>query len=72
MYENNKRWYVPDFLVTKVDGSRQMIEVKPRELVNGVMTKLKAEAARLWCIENNAEFITLTKQVLKELGIIVK
>jgi hypothetical protein len=51
-YNDNKRWYVPDFLVTFSDGHRELWEVKPKEFVGAKKTMLKVEAARAWCQEN--------------------
>lgn len=67
---NNKRWYVPDFLVTRVNGTRQLIEVKPREFVNADRPRLKAEAAQRWCEENDATYVIVTREVMQGLGIL--
>ena len=51
-YDDHKRWYVPDFIVTFVDGHREMWEVKPKEFVGSEKNVLKEEAARAWCPQN--------------------
>lgn len=67
--ENRQRWYVPDFVVTRVDGCRQVIEVKPKEFIEAERVKLKREAAEKWCLANGAIYVTATRQVLSEWGI---
>jgi hypothetical protein len=52
-YDDHKRWYVPDFMVTFHDGHRELWEVKPKEFVGAEKPALKAEAARAWCVEND-------------------
>ena len=69
--EGVQRWYVPDFLVTRTDGTRQLIEVKPREFIDGERVKLKSQAGEHWCLENGAVYLIVTKQILKEWGILV-
>jgi hypothetical protein len=69
VYDDHKRWYVPDFLVTYTDSSRHMIEVKPKEFVEAQRVRLKREAGEKWCLENGATFITLTRQLMCEWGI---
>lgn len=70
-YNDNKRWYVPDFVITYQDGHREMWEVKPKFHRNAEQVKLKAEAARAWCEQNAiAAYQLLTDDVLKERGII--
>ena len=67
--ENVKRWYVPDFFVIRKDGTRQLIEVKHKEFAETERVKLKQEAGESWCRENNATFVTATKQVLADWGV---
>lgn len=68
-YQNdNKRWYVPDFIVTFQNGSREMWEVKPKEFVNSERTLLKSEAARGWCSKNDIRsYRLLTGDDLREI-----
>jgi hypothetical protein len=51
-YNNHKRWYVPDFVVSFQDAHREMWEVKPKEFVGSEKVQLKSEAARGWCSAN--------------------
>lgn len=53
VYNDNKRWYVPDFMVTFVDGRRELWEVKPKEFVGNKKNVMKELAAKTWCTEND-------------------
>jgi hypothetical protein len=69
--ENKKRHYVPDFLVNFSDGSRSLIEIKPKQFLDNEKTKLKADAARIYCETNDIQkYEILTGEILKERGII--
>lgn len=69
--EGKKRWYVPDFLVKRKDGTKQLLEIKPSELSSAEKVILKSEAAKRWCSENGAQFIIVTRKVLDEWNIVV-
>ena len=66
---NHKRHYVSDFLITYVDGSRVLCEIKPKEFLDNEKTRLKAEAAEAWC-QDRTRYEILTGEVLRERGII--
>ncbi len=68
-YNNNKRWYVPDFLVTYSYSVKYLIEVKPREFIEGECVKLKTQAGEKWCSENGATFLIVTRSVMKLMGL---
>jgi hypothetical protein len=51
-----KRHYIPDFIVTYSDGRRVMVEVKPHCYVDTAVNRAKAEAAREYCSEVGASF----------------
>jgi hypothetical protein len=55
IYDNHKRWYVPDFIITFQDGHREMWEVKSTWLLKAEKTMLKEEAARIWCQTNDVQ-----------------
>lgn len=57
---NQKRIYVPDVLVHYIDHD-ELQEVKPNFKLDDEITKLKAEAARKWCSENNAIYRFITE-----------
>ena len=58
------RNYVPDFLVTYLDGSCVLVEVKPMALVNLPGNVVKINAARNWCAENGMKFLVITEREL--------
>lgn len=69
--EGQKRWYVPDFLVTFADGRRELWEVKPVEFIDNERTRLKADAARTHCErEGIAAYRLLTRLELDVLEIL--
>jgi len=58
--------YTPDILVTYMDGSKQLIEVKPKKKVNDEMVQKKMKAAKRYCKKNGIEFSMWTEdQVFK-------
>lgn len=70
-YNDNLRWHVPDFLITRADGTSQLLEVKPKEFVESERVKLKAEACLAWCAQNGVTYQVVTRAVLQEWGIVV-
>lgn len=70
-YNNNKRWYVPDFIVTFWGGEADMWEVKPKKFVSTQKNELKESAAREWCKQNDiSTYRVLTGDDLKAMGIL--
>lgn len=70
MYDDHKRWYVPDFIVVYKD-KKIMYEVKPKEFLGALKTVLKESAAREWCSQNGVnDYQYITKQFLLENGIL--
>lgn len=71
MLRNNKRWYIPDFIVTYSDDRRIMFEIKPVEFVDNLKTKCKTWAACEFALrEGISGYFILTRQELTELGIL--
>lgn len=69
--ENNKRHYVPDFLITYSDNSRVLVEIKPKQFLDNEKTRLKAEAAIAYCEMNDIQkYEILTGELLRERGVI--
>jgi hypothetical protein len=66
------RNYIPDFLVEYVDGRINLIEVKRISALNQLTVKKKAEAAKQWAKDNNAEFLFWTDPIIKQLQKIQK
>jgi len=70
-YENNKRWYIPDFFVEFSDGRKEIWEIKPKQLIDSEANKLKSEAALRFCSENGiANYLVLTRDELVTRGIL--
>lgn len=70
-YNENKRWYVPDFLVTFQDGHKELWEVKPKEFVNAEKNKLKEQASNEWCQQNNVlKYRVLTGDDLRQMKVL--
>lgn len=71
IYDNHKRWYVPDFLITFTDKHSEMWELKPAKFCENEKTALKSRAAKQFCNENLIScFQILTKQCLIDRGIL--
>ncbi len=69
--DNHKRNYVPDFLVTYSDGRRVLVEIKPKQFLDNEKTKLKADAAWLYCFANGIDvYEILTGEDLRSRQII--
>jgi hypothetical protein len=60
-YRGRKKNYIPDFLVEYVDGSEELIEVKPKSLVNYGKNKLKIRAGE----RHEMAFRVITEEDLK-------
>lgn len=70
-YDNHKRWYVPDFLITFADGHREMWEVKAREFVAAEKNVLKTAAAQAYCAANDIfRYVIMTGVELRQEGIV--
>lgn len=71
VYETYKRWYVPDFVVTFIDGHREMWEVKPKEFIDTEKVVLKSEAASIWCNQHGLTcFKLLTGDDLRSMSVL--
>lgn len=64
MFEGSVHNYVPDFLVTYVDGSQSLVEVKPDMLMITKQNAAKQRAAEIWCNQNNIELLLITEKYL--------
>lgn len=71
VYNDNKRWYVPDFMVTFVGGHRELWEVKPEQFLDTERVKRTTEAGSSYCHSHGMQYVVLTGQALKERGIVV-
>lgn len=69
-YNEHKRWYVPDFIVTYSDGSRKMYEIKPKEFVNSEKVLLKEQAGKSYCDQQGIDkYEILTGDSLRQMKI---
>jgi len=57
--------YVPDFLVTFLDGSKKLVEVKPAVLTETPVNTAKSSAARSWCETNGVVFTIVSEDLLE-------
>jgi len=59
------RHYIPDILITYVNGSKELIEVKPQCFVNEESVKLKIQAGLDYCLANDMIFNVWTEKELE-------
>ena len=71
MYDDHKRWYVPDFIVLFQDGRHEMWEVKPKEFLQTERVRNTCLAGEAYCREHGINsYRVITRDVLQALGII--
>lgn len=64
------RHYIPDFIVTYIDGRTVIVEIKPlRRMLNPTNVK-KFEAAKQWAEQNDVQFQILTERELRDLHVL--
>lgn len=64
------RHYWPDFLVTRIDGTRELIEVKPARKVGQSTVKKKLVAGQAWATAHGVAWVVLTEVELKGMGLL--
>lgn len=64
------RNYLPDFLVEFNDGSRSLVEIKPKRKVAHVTVQKKLKAAAEWCRLNSVTLQVITEVELRVLGLL--
>jgi hypothetical protein len=70
-YADNKRYYIPDFLVTFVDGHRELWEVKAEQFITTEKVVLKSLVAMEYCeLEGIGAYVMLTGTELRQRGIL--
>jgi len=57
----NVRGYRPDFLLERIDGAKELHEVKSGQFINNPNTIRKHEAAKNWCRKRGMRFVVITK-----------
>ena len=58
----NVRGYRPDFLLERVDGGKELHEVKGTQYLENPDTRRKHEAAQTWCRKRAMKFVVVTKR----------
>ncbi len=64
------RKYYPDFLINYVDGTRRLIEIKPKKRVTQARVQKKLAAAQVWCQEHHVALEVITEVELRVLGLL--
>jgi hypothetical protein len=64
------RKYWPDFLIERADGSKTLVEIKPKRRLQNVIVQKKLTAARQWSEEHGATLEVITEDQLKALGLL--
>jgi hypothetical protein len=64
------RKYHPDFLVTYVDGSQELVEIKPAKRVHQAKVAKKLVAAGDWARAHGWELVIITETELRLLGLL--
>lgn len=58
---NKHKYYNPDFLVERTDGTIDLVEMKSEHLLKTPNTKRKAEYARKWCDAREIRYRLVSK-----------
>lgn len=64
------RNYLPDFLIEFNDGSKQLVEIKPKRKVAQSVVQKKLKAAEIWCREHGVTLVVITEVELKVMGLL--
>jgi hypothetical protein len=64
------RKYYPDFLLTYVDDTHAIVEIKPSKRVTQANVVKKLNAAREWCSAHQTALVVITENELKVLGLL--
>ncbi len=67
-FEGTSHNYIPDILVEKIDGKKELWEIKPKSQIELPKNKAKWIAANEYCKKRNWEFIVYTEKGLKDLN----
>lgn len=63
---DQKRHYIPDFLVTYSEGEQKLLEVKPRVFHDSKQNRCKFRAVKEHCEEQDISFEVWDKEIIKE------
>jgi hypothetical protein len=64
------RNYIPDLIVTYIDNSKSIIEIKPKRFLEKPQIKKKINAGKEFAEKNNYKFLIITEDNLKLLNLI--
>lgn len=62
IYKSKVKRYLPDFLVCYTDGTKELVEVKPKELVTNDVNQAKRNAAIKVCNDNGWQYVFWSSQ----------
>jgi len=62
--DGSTHYYIPDLLITTIDGSNYIVEVKPNCFVDDKENRVKSEAAIRYAARHNMIFLTWTEDIL--------
>ena len=68
-FYDQKRNYIPDFLVEYKNGNKELIEIKPEAFKKYKRNKLKFAAGRQYCKQNGLKYRVLTEKYLRYIGL---
>ena len=57
----NVRGYRPDFLLERIDGDKELHEIKGGQYISNPDTLRKHESAKNWCLKRGMKFVVVTK-----------
>lgn len=63
------RKYIPDFQVKYLDGRQELVEIKPKRKLSGLLVQKKITAAKEWCEAHQIAFKIITEVELKAISI---
>jgi hypothetical protein len=66
-YDNNKRHYIPDFLIIYKDGTQKLVEIKPSYYVDAEVNKAKFASAQKYCDDKGMIFEVWTEKTISNL-----
>lgn len=56
--------YLPDFIITTIDGNKILVEIKPNRMKYWDKNLLKSIAGRKYCKKNNLKYLLVTEDIL--------
>ena len=59
--DNKYKYYNPDFLVERSDGTIELVEMKSTHMLKATNTKRKAEYAKKWCDARSIEYRLISR-----------